>query len=149
MDCFIHKENLALFRKRLAEAEDDATRRVILKLLAEEEAKDSINRDSQGDASAGRRQVLRKPRRPGEKRTMPLRRVTYSISEFRDMTGLSAVAVLRSIDDGTLRTVKIGRPVPLRSAAQSTELGETFLEATTVAAVRILDLPALSEIEPD
>jgi polyhydroxyalkanoate synthesis regulator protein len=40
MDKYIHRENLALFRKRLAEAPDDATRQVLLKLLAEEEAKD-------------------------------------------------------------------------------------------------------------
>jgi hypothetical protein len=37
---FIHRENLALFRKRLAEPHDDAERKVLLKLLAEEEAKD-------------------------------------------------------------------------------------------------------------
>jgi hypothetical protein len=41
MDKFILRENVALFRKRLAETQDDATRKVILKLLAEEEAKDS------------------------------------------------------------------------------------------------------------
>jgi hypothetical protein len=40
MDKFIHRENLALFRKRLAEAPDDATRQILLKLLAEEEAKE-------------------------------------------------------------------------------------------------------------
>jgi hypothetical protein len=40
MDRYIHRENLALLRKRLAEAPDEATRKVILKLLAEEEAKD-------------------------------------------------------------------------------------------------------------
>jgi len=40
MDKFVHSENLALFRKRLAEAPDDATRQILLKLLAEEEAKD-------------------------------------------------------------------------------------------------------------
>jgi hypothetical protein len=39
MDKFIHRENLALFRKRLAEAPDDATREILLKLLAEEEAR--------------------------------------------------------------------------------------------------------------
>ncbi len=39
MDGFIHRENLALFKKRLAEARDDATREVLLKLIAEEEAK--------------------------------------------------------------------------------------------------------------
>ena len=37
---FIHRENLALFRKRLAEPHDDAERKVLLQLLAEEEAKD-------------------------------------------------------------------------------------------------------------
>ena len=41
MEKFVHRENLALFRKRLAETRDEATRNVILKLLAEEEAKDS------------------------------------------------------------------------------------------------------------
>jgi hypothetical protein len=40
MEKFIHQENLALFRKRLAEPHDDAERQVLLKLLAEEEAKD-------------------------------------------------------------------------------------------------------------
>jgi hypothetical protein len=48
MENFIHRENLALYRKRLAEAKDDATRNVILKLLAEEEAKDGVHRDRGG-----------------------------------------------------------------------------------------------------
>jgi len=39
MDKYIHRENLALLRKRLAEDCDDAQRQVLLKLLAEEEAK--------------------------------------------------------------------------------------------------------------
>ena len=39
MEGFIHRENLALLRKRLAEPCDDARRQVLLKLLAEEEAK--------------------------------------------------------------------------------------------------------------
>ena len=39
MDDYIRSENLTLFRKRLAEATDDATRQILLKLLAEEEAK--------------------------------------------------------------------------------------------------------------
>jgi hypothetical protein len=41
MDKFIRRENLVLFRKDLAETHDNAARKVILKLLAEEEAKDS------------------------------------------------------------------------------------------------------------
>ncbi|MGB8609375.1 hypothetical protein [Bradyrhizobium sp.] len=40
MDKYIHRENLALLRKRLAETQDEAARKVLLKLLAEEEAKD-------------------------------------------------------------------------------------------------------------
>lgn len=40
MEKFIHGENLALFRKRLAEPHGEAERQVLLKLLAEEEAKD-------------------------------------------------------------------------------------------------------------
>ncbi len=39
MEKFIRRENLALLRKRLAETNDEAQRKVILKLLAEEEAK--------------------------------------------------------------------------------------------------------------
>ena len=39
MERFIHRENLALLRKRLAELQDDAQRRVLVKLLSEEEAK--------------------------------------------------------------------------------------------------------------
>ena len=40
MDKFIHRENLALFRKRLAEPHGDREHQVLLRLLAEEEAKD-------------------------------------------------------------------------------------------------------------
>jgi hypothetical protein len=40
MEKFIHRENLTLFKKRLAEAHTDAEREVLLKLLADEEAKE-------------------------------------------------------------------------------------------------------------
>jgi len=40
MDEFVHRENLALFKQRLAEAHTDAERDVLLKLLAEEEARE-------------------------------------------------------------------------------------------------------------
>jgi hypothetical protein len=39
MDEFIHAQNLVLFKKRLAEACDEAQRQTLLKLLAEEEAR--------------------------------------------------------------------------------------------------------------
>ena len=39
MDQYIQRENIALFRKRLLETNDLAARRILLKLLAEEEAK--------------------------------------------------------------------------------------------------------------
>jgi hypothetical protein len=39
MDKYIHRENLALLTRRLAEAQDETTRKVVLKLLTEEEAK--------------------------------------------------------------------------------------------------------------
>jgi hypothetical protein len=44
MDKYIHRESLALFRKRLAEAPNDATREILLKLLAEEDAKQTPSR---------------------------------------------------------------------------------------------------------
>ena len=37
LDNFIHRENLALYKKRLAETTDERARRVLLKLLVEEE----------------------------------------------------------------------------------------------------------------
>ena len=40
MDKYIHRENLAAFKKRFAEAKDESQRQVVAKLLAEEEAKD-------------------------------------------------------------------------------------------------------------
>lgn len=40
MEKYIHRENLALFKKRLAEACSEAERKVISELLAEEQAKD-------------------------------------------------------------------------------------------------------------
>jgi hypothetical protein len=39
MEEFVHHENLKLFRRQLALAKDDAHRRLLLRLLAEEEAK--------------------------------------------------------------------------------------------------------------
>ena len=41
MDSFIHRENMERFRRLLAETKDEAQRRQILKLLAEEERKDA------------------------------------------------------------------------------------------------------------
>jgi hypothetical protein len=41
MEKFIHQENLALYKKRLADARDEPERQVLLRLLAEEEAKAS------------------------------------------------------------------------------------------------------------
>ena len=52
--------------------------------------------------------MLRKPRRPRERCTYPLSRVTYSVPAYCDITGLSRAAVLRMMDDGCLATVKIG-----------------------------------------
>ena len=42
MERFIHRHNLALFKKRLAEPCDDAQRQVLLKLLAEEKAREEL-----------------------------------------------------------------------------------------------------------
>ena len=40
MQSFIHRKNLEIFRKRLAEAQDEPERRQLRKLLAAEEAKE-------------------------------------------------------------------------------------------------------------
>jgi len=42
MERFIHRENRALYKKRLAEPHTDAEHAVLLKLLAEETAKEPI-----------------------------------------------------------------------------------------------------------
>jgi hypothetical protein len=42
MATFIHRENIALFRRRLAEPHTDAERDVLLKLLAGEEEKEPL-----------------------------------------------------------------------------------------------------------
>ncbi len=44
MEKFIHRENLALYKRRLAEPHTDAEREVLLRLLAEEKAKESLAR---------------------------------------------------------------------------------------------------------
>jgi hypothetical protein len=41
MEEYIHRQNLALFKKRLAEACNEPERKALSKLLAEEEAKDA------------------------------------------------------------------------------------------------------------
>jgi hypothetical protein len=40
MEKFIHQENLALFKKRLAEPHTDAEREILVKLLTDEQAKE-------------------------------------------------------------------------------------------------------------
>jgi hypothetical protein len=40
MEKFIHRQNVALFKKRLAEPHTDAEREMLLKLLTEEQAKE-------------------------------------------------------------------------------------------------------------
>jgi excisionase family DNA binding protein len=52
--------------------------------------------------------MLPKPRRPREKRIVELTRVTYTIAEFCEMTGIGRATLLRSIEDGSLRTVRVG-----------------------------------------
>lgn len=42
LEKFIHQQNLLLFRKRLAEAHDASIHKMLLKLLADEEAKDTL-----------------------------------------------------------------------------------------------------------
>jgi len=40
MEEFVHREKLRIFKRRLAETENDAQRQLLAKLLAEEEARD-------------------------------------------------------------------------------------------------------------
>ena len=40
MEKFVHQENLALFKKRLAEPHTDAEREVLMELLTDEQAKE-------------------------------------------------------------------------------------------------------------
>jgi hypothetical protein len=57
MKHFIHEENLKLFRNRLNETTDPEQRRVLLKLLADEAAKDErphLGRTLSGDRAAPR-----------------------------------------------------------------------------------------------
>jgi hypothetical protein len=42
MEKFIRRENLIIFKRRLADAETDTQRQMLLKLLAEEEARGLI-----------------------------------------------------------------------------------------------------------
>ena len=41
MERFVHRQNLEHFRKQLAEAKDEPTRQMLLRLLADEEAKEA------------------------------------------------------------------------------------------------------------
>jgi hypothetical protein len=52
--------------------------------------------------------MLPKPRHPREDRIVELTRVTFTIAEFCEMTGLNRAAVLRDVDRGSLRVVKVG-----------------------------------------
>jgi hypothetical protein len=40
MEEFVHRENLIIFKRQLAAVKNEAQRQLLLKLLAEEEAKD-------------------------------------------------------------------------------------------------------------
>ena len=52
MEWFIHQQNLERYRRLLAQTADEAKRRQILKLLAEEEAKDRQPATPRADAAA-------------------------------------------------------------------------------------------------
>jgi hypothetical protein len=39
MEDFVHRENLIIFKRRLAESNTDSQRQILLKLLADEEAR--------------------------------------------------------------------------------------------------------------
>ena len=55
MESYIHTENIRLYQKQLAETSDPDKRQMLLKLLADEEARDGIDRgNSQGIGPAGR-----------------------------------------------------------------------------------------------
>jgi hypothetical protein len=51
--------------------------------------------------------MLPKPRRPRDP-SAPLSPVTFSVSKFCAMTGLNRATVKRQMDDGILRTIKLG-----------------------------------------
>jgi hypothetical protein len=59
MDKFVHRENLAHFKKLIAEAKDDIRREMLLKLLAEEEAKDEGGVTAEMPTSIGIRSGFR------------------------------------------------------------------------------------------
>ena len=42
MEEFLHRENMAIFRRQLTEAKSDAQRQLLRKLLAEEAARDLL-----------------------------------------------------------------------------------------------------------
>ena len=50
---FIQRENIAIFKRRLAETKDVTMRGVLLQLLAEEQAKDVMPKSESKAASAG------------------------------------------------------------------------------------------------
>jgi hypothetical protein len=66
LEAFIHRENLLLFKKQLADPRlADAQRRLLLRLLTEEEARDVSDEEGR---SAGRPRDLLTRRRPGRDR---------------------------------------------------------------------------------
>jgi hypothetical protein len=46
MEDFLHRENMIIFRRQLTEAKSDAQRQLLLKLLAEEEARDLLPKET-------------------------------------------------------------------------------------------------------
>ena len=61
MEKFIHEENLALFKKRLADAHGDAEREVLSKLLADEEAKEPPPKNRCAGTSEQTKQIREGP----------------------------------------------------------------------------------------
>jgi hypothetical protein len=46
MEEFIHRENMIIFKRRLTEAKTDSQRQLLMKLLAEEEARDTPRKET-------------------------------------------------------------------------------------------------------
>jgi hypothetical protein len=81
--------------------------------------------------------MLRKSRRPRDKRISRLTPVTYSIEEFCDIDGLSGASGCRSIDEGSLCVMKLGhRHLILVQQLQRRSSRELLRPASAVSSFR-------------
>jgi len=125
MEQFIHRENLQRLRRLLTETADDSQRQQILKLLAEEEAKDQL-RSEKSCRAQGCRCVVRRVRYSAKGCRFDSNIRTPSPASFGGWAASVRSRLFRRFDRGSLRMISSGLRLEIFGRFQVADLARDF-----------------------